>query len=564
MNQNLVERLLKIDEEGILDGYLQRPGHHPWAGEHIGKYLEAACNVWKNTHNAELKIQMDRLMYLLIHSQKEDGYLGTYTQDEYWTSWDVWSHKYNLYGLLAYYNTTGYKPALEACKKMGNLLCATFGNKSGQKDIILAGTHVGMAATSILDPMVELYRYTGDKKYLDFCYYILEAWEQNNGPKIISRLLATGNVKDVGNGKAYEMISNFTGLAKLYRVTADKKILTPILIAWKSIADNKLYITGTTSSMEYFQNDNKLPAEINDHIGEGCVTTTWIQFNKELLAITGDIKYLEQIENSIYNHLLAAENPQTGCVSYYTPLMGAKPYTCYITCCQSSVPRGIALTPNFTVGTVKNILTLMLYEPASYHQTILAAGKKINLSINVVTNFPETDEVTVVLNTSQTAFFPISLRVPGWCTSFTASVGNTTYTGISNQYLTLNRLWKTGEKIKISFKMPVQIIGGGSNYPNLIAYKRGPQVLALDESLNGNFLKLNTLEAAKLLPVENNFEKVQESILPKQWIGKQVYSVKLATTKKDTPSQNLLLVPFADAGQNNGTVKVWLPLHIYK
>lgn len=68
-------------------------------------------------------------MYELINTQLENGYLGTYTPDQYWTSWDVWSHKYNLHGLLTYYATTGYKPALEASKKMGDLLCRTFGKK---------------------------------------------------------------------------------------------------------------------------------------------------------------------------------------------------------------------------------------------------------------------------------------------------------------------------------------------------------------------------------------------------------------------------------------------------
>jgi len=155
MTQNLEERLLKIDEKGIIEGYLHRPGNHPWIGEHVGKYLETACNTWKYTHDARLKKQMDRLVYELINSQLDNGYLGTYTPDQYWTSWDVWSHKYNLYGLLAYYTTTGYKPALETCKKIGDLLCVTFGNKPGQRDIIAAGTHVGMAATSVLDPIVE-------------------------------------------------------------------------------------------------------------------------------------------------------------------------------------------------------------------------------------------------------------------------------------------------------------------------------------------------------------------------------------------------------------------------
>jgi hypothetical protein len=96
LTRNAEERLLKIDEKGIMEGYLQRPGSHPWIGEHVGKYLESACNVWRNTHDARMKKQMDRMMYELIQSQLPDGYLGTYIPDQYWTSWDLWSHKYNL------------------------------------------------------------------------------------------------------------------------------------------------------------------------------------------------------------------------------------------------------------------------------------------------------------------------------------------------------------------------------------------------------------------------------------------------------------------------------------
>jgi hypothetical protein len=320
---------------------------------------------------------MDRMMYELIQSQLPDGYLGTYIPDQYWTSWDLWSHKYNLYGLLAYYSLTGYQPALQTCRKMGDLLCKTFGNKPGQQDIIKAGEHIGMAATSVLDPMVELYKYTNDKKYLDFCYYILEAWEQTNGPKIISTLLSDGHVNKVANGKAYEMLSNLVGLIKLYRLTGDEHFLNPVLIAWKDIVANRLYITGTTSSYEIFQDDQFLPASIKDNMGEGCVTTTWIQLNQNLLSISGDIKYLEQIERCIYNQLLGAENPQTGCVSYYTPLMDKKPFSCDITCCTSSVPRGIAMIPYFTFGNVNKIPTILLYENASYQEHIISAEKKI-------------------------------------------------------------------------------------------------------------------------------------------------------------------------------------------
>jgi DUF1680 family protein len=559
MYQNLTERLLKLDEEGTLDGYLSRPGHHPWAGEHIGKYLETASNVWLNTGDERLKIQMDRLMYQLVNSQLPDGYLGTYTPDEYWTSWDVWSHKYNLYGLLAYYKATGYQPALEACVKIGDLLCTTFGNKPGQRDIIQAGTHAGMAATSVLDPMVELYRYTGDPKYLDFCYYILDACEQDNGPKIISSLLATGKVTKVGNGKTYEMLSNFVGIVNLYRVTGDERLLKPVIIAWQDIVTNKLYITGTTSSHEYFQDDGYLPGSATDNMGEGCVTTTWIQLNQQLLNATGDLKYFEQIEKSIYNHLLGAENPLTGCVSYYTPLMDKKPYTCNITCCQSSVPRGIAMVPYFTFGNLDNIPALMMYEPATYIENITTSkNKPISLALLVESDFPESGDVSMTVNTPQTAAFPISLRVPGWCSTYTATIGNKVYNGIPGQNLIIDRKWKSGDKIRVSFQIPVQILSGGKSYPDQIAFQRGPQVLAYDDSLNPDII-INT-EQKLLVEIPEN--RSTDSMLPKQWIGKQVYQVNVACKNMNAETQHIFLVPFADAGQTGGALKVWMPLSI--
>ncbi len=563
MDRNLTQRLYKLDETGVLDGYLQRPGHHPWAGEHIGKYLETASNVWKYTGDELLKTQLDRLMIQLVYSQLPDGYLGTYTPDEYWTSWDVWSHKYNLYGLLAYYKATGFKPAFEACIKMGDLLCTTFGNNPGQRDIIQAGTHMGMAATSVLDPMVELYKYTGDKKYLGFCYYILDAWEQDNGPKIISALNTTGKVTKVGNGKTYEMLSNFVGLLNLYRVTGDEKLLNPVLIAWNDIVANRLYITGTSSSHEYFQDDAVLPAGKKDNMGEGCVTTTWIQLNQQLFSLTGNLKYVEQIEKSVYNHLLAAENPETGCVSYYTPLMDKKTYTCHITCCQSSVPRGIAWIPGFSFGDLNSIPTIVSYEPAAYHQTLAVADKKdIELSIRVEGDFPQSGDVVIHINASETAIYPLAFRVPSWCINYTAKTGGKTYKGITNQTLVINKAWKPGEKIKISFQMPVQVLTGGKSYPGQVAFQRGPQVLALDSLLNIEVLRNCKLEPDQKITVELPFVKSNPNLLPAQWVGKQIYTVNIVDKTSSSLKQQFVLVPFADASQSGGDIKVWLPFAI--
>jgi DUF1680 family protein len=558
--QNLQQRLLKVDEFGLMGSYMNRPGIHPWAGEHVGKYLETASNVWKLTHNAALKKQMDRMMYELINTQLEDGYLGTYTPDQYWTSWDVWSHKYNLHGLLAYYAATGYKPALESCKMMGDLLCRTFGKSKGQKDIILAGEHIGMAATSVLDAMVELYKYTADKKYLDFCYYILDAWDQDNGPKVISTMLATGKVKKVGNGKAYEMLSNYVGLVKLYQITGDKKFLQAVEMAWKDVVATQLYITGTSSSHEYFQDDDYLPAANKDNMGEGCVTTTWIQLNQNLFAITGDIKYLNQLERSVYNHLLAAENPQTGCVSYYTPLMNKKPYTCFITCCQSSVPRGIALVPNFTFGNINNIPTVLFYEPAVYKEKILTADKRnMDVAFKLEGNFPESGNLVLSVSGSAAASFAVALRVPEWCTNYTAKAGGKIYKGTANQFITITKNWNPGEKVMISFDMPIKTLAGGKSYPNHVAFQRGPQILALDGSLNSSHTNELITNSKEGISIENTNLANESKLLPINWIGKQAYSIDIMNK-----NGKIILVPFAEASQTEGDMRVWLPVQIKK
>jgi hypothetical protein len=72
-----------------------------------------------------------------------------------------------------------------------------------------------MAAISVLEAMVNLYRFTGDVRCLDFCEYLVRSWDQPNGPKLIASPMSTGSVFHTANAKAYEMISNLVGLVEL-------------------------------------------------------------------------------------------------------------------------------------------------------------------------------------------------------------------------------------------------------------------------------------------------------------------------------------------------------------
>ena len=168
-----------------------------------------------------------------------------------------WSHKYNLIGLLTYYQYTGDTAALQACRKMGDLLIATFPEK---KSILAAGTHKGMAATSVLEPIVLLYRTTGDKRYLDFAHYIVRSWDEPGGPKVLTTLLSEKQVNKTANGKAYEMLSNLVGLCELYRATGDAQLLAsrPQRLA-RHRREPALHYRQPPVRPEHFHGDHELP-----------------------------------------------------------------------------------------------------------------------------------------------------------------------------------------------------------------------------------------------------------------------------------------------------------------
>jgi len=544
-----------IDSALLLSGFVHRPGAQTWVGEHMGKFLFSASNTYRYTRDQRLKTLMDDMLKKYIATQLPDGYLGTYLSKDYWSAWDVWAHKYAIIGLINYYAVTGYTPALRAATKAADLICSTFGDEPGKLDLNKSGSQAGMASGSILEPMIDIYRYTGDQKYLLFAKYILRNWETATGPKIFSGLEQYGKVTKVGNAKAYEMMSCFVGILKYYKLTGDTQYLQALNIAWQDIVDNRLYITGTASAHERFQDDHNLPAETRDKMGEGCVTMTWIQFNEQLLKITGEMKYAEEIEKAVYNHLFAAENPETGCVSYYTALQGGKPYQCnqLNSCCLSSVPMGISSIPGLVWGTINNEFSILLYEAGEVRDSVIAAdGARMFLHIKCTTDFPSEGKVIYIINPSSSKEFAINFRIPGWAARYTLTVNGEKQKITEKQSIKVKRVWKANDKVIVRFDMPLQILNGGASYPGFIAFKRGPQVLAMDslfnERNNGMLPVAFTKDTKFAISDASN-------VLPERWIGNQAYNITPHNGKKQTL---FILVPFADAGQQSTRQQVWI------
>ncbi len=544
--------LLTKNEEELLRGFQTRPGKQAWVGEHAGKWLHATTLAWAYTKSASLRSKLDRVASALIATQQQDGYLGTYADGSHWgmgkdEQWDVWVHKYDLIGLLTYHSYTGDKAALEASKKIGDLLVKTFGQASENKlDLNERSTHTGMASGSVLEPMVLLYRLTSDEKYLEFARYIANHWEEEKGPKIISTLTEKKSVKLTANAKAYEMMSCLAGMCELYRTTGDSRYITPAINAWNDIVANQLVITGSGSSKEHWTEPRLFPSEEKYNIAETCVTVTWIQLTHQLLRLTGDARYAEELEKSFLNHLAAAQKPDGSEWAYFTALDGKKTYKKEQNCCTSSGPRGWALLPTLAYMTTEDGVVINFFTNSM--ATFKIDGEPVIVKQESL--YPLDGRVALTVTVPKPMKFTLRVRVPSWSKAdgLKARPGD---------YWVLRQTWSRTQTIKLDFNIPIRIIRGEGNNAGKVAIARGPQVLAIDELYNPDLDPITSVTLASRQP------QLKTSVTYRDPDNLPVYETEAVITQntekfKTGERVTLRLVPFASAGAHDHRYTVWL------
>jgi hypothetical protein len=547
---NWKNRLLTVNLEERLKPFRSPTEKDGWSGEHIGKWLHASALMWSYSGDDALRKRMDEAVASLAASQAPDGYLGTYGPQWHWGGWDVWTHKYNLLGLLADYEATRDERALAAARKIGDLLAGAFGD--GKRDIIKSGTHVGMAATSVLEPVVLLYRTTRDPKYLELARYIVRACDQPNGPKIVATLTRTHSVAATANRKAYEMTSNLVGLCELYRSTGDETYLAPCRFAHDDIVANQMYITGGTSLGEHFQDPHRLPN--TGAVSENCAQVTWMQLAIQLVRLTGEAKYADTVETIVYNHLLASQKPSGEALCYFTPLVGQKGYGAGTNCCTSSGPRGIALITTIAYTLAPDALAVNLYEPSTLDAQV--GGTKVKLAQR--TTYPVGGTVDIAVDPEKPAKFGLMLRIPSWCRKYSATLNDKAVEGSAagGQYLKMAREWKAGDRVHVEFDMPATLVQGTDTNEGLVAVRRGPLVLAFDARLNP------ALSGANVSPVAEADGTVSLAVAADpdgaaaHALKGEAWAAAEDGTHKKVP---LLLTSFAEAGRTGSRFAVWMP-----
>lgn len=289
-----------------------------WRGEFWGKWMICAARCALYTGDRLLLDFVHKGALSLISTAREDGYIGTYVDSKNvfrpdpevtvkeigWRcdwNWNVWCRKYTLWGLLEAYKVTCDKAILDGAARHADRLISDL--KELGTHLCFVGTMQGLAAFSILKPMLILYKYTENKKYLDFCLEEAAMWDKPDGPlpNLITNGLEGIPLHDWYSEhwlqKAYEMMSCLDGLIELYRATGTQKYLTAVKNIYEQLKAHEL---NPMFSVGYNDKFAKAAYKING-ISKPCDVIHWMRVCYELFTVTGDMKYMDSLELAFYN-----------------------------------------------------------------------------------------------------------------------------------------------------------------------------------------------------------------------------------------------------------------------
>jgi DUF1680 family protein len=496
INLCIEKRIKTEDPDYLVEPFRHKEETRLWQTEFWGKWIQSAIAAYEYTHDPDLLKNIQKAISGLLSTQMPDGYIGNYSEAAALQQWDIWGRKYTLLGLLAYYDISGDKNVLAACRRIADHLLTQVG--PGKADIVRTGNYRGMPSSSILEPIVSLYRHTGDIRYLDFAKYIVQQWETPGGPRLISSALAGVPVSgrfphpDVwwsyDNGqKAYEMMSCYDGLLDLYKVTGEQSYLKAVELAVQDIIDEEINIAGSGSAYECWYQGAKYQDEPTYHTMETCVTMTWMKLCFNLLRVTGNPGYADEIEKSTYNALMASMRYDGSMIAKYSPMGGIRhegEEQCgmHINCCNANGPRAFMMLPRFAVMNGTDGIYINVYCEG---EATIPYNEKNKVIITQNTDYPVSDKIEIAINPDKPGIFAIVLRIPAWSKNTTLTINGQAITdAVSGSYEKITRTWNKGDKIELKLDMRGRLFTRAGHQ----AIVRGPVVLARDARFKDGFI----------------------------------------------------------------------------
>jgi DUF1680 family protein len=488
-----------------------------WSDGDCYKWIEAAASVFAQTRDPELDRQMDEAIAVIARAQAPDGYLSTQIQLSEKGRWTKLNHHelYNMGHLLTaaciHHRVTGKGNFLDIARKLADYLYTVF--EPRPKEL----AHFCFNPSNIMGA-AELYRTTGDKKYLRLAgIFVSMRGSQPYGSDQQQAKVPLRREKEAV-GHAVTAAYLWCGAADVFAETGEQALLDALQGLWDDVTSSKMYITGGTAALHHGESQRvklkRKPDSVHEAFGapfqlpnrtaynETCANIANAMWNWRMLLLTGEAKYADVMERVFYNSMLSAIGLEGKDYFYTNPLRRgpkdvpllsqdsatrwpnttpASPVHCF--CCPPSLARTIAQLHTYAYGLSADAVWIHLYGGGRLDAK-LPDGAPIALSQQ--TDFPWDGRITIRLEKIPQGETALRLRIPGWVAAPTVKINGqpAAETVQPGRYCELRRRWSAGDTVELDLPMPVVLV---ESHPlveenrNHVAVMRGPLVYCLED-----------------------------------------------------------------------------------
>lgn len=554
----------------------------------VYKALEAMAYSLKTHPDAELEKKADEWIDKIAAAQQPDGYLNTYYTlgdiNKRWT--DVEKHEDYCAGHLieaavAYYNTTGKRKLLDVAIRFADHIDSTMrlSNKkwfSGHEEIELA--------------LVKLYKTTNNDRYLKLAdWYLAQRGNQYYTygtnwikPEYWQDLLSVKKQTEI-SGHAVRAMYLYTGAADVAAVTGDQDYMNVMKKVWEDVVYRNMYITGgigTGGTAEAFSVDYDLPNE--NAYCETCASVGMVFWNQRMCELTGESKYLDILERSLYNGSLAGLSISGDHFFYDNPLASNGQHNRRewfgTACCPSNIARLVSSVGDYIYGKSENGIWVNLFVGSNSNFQI----EKTNVKLAMQTDYPWNGNVQLNMDLSKRTKFSLYLRVPGWANGEAVPGDLYKFSGyekkpvtikingkelqykIENGYAVIEREWKKGDIIEYNMPMPVNSIIAGSQLKydrGRIAIQRGPILYCVEGADNKEGVW------NLVVPASTKFTTKPEQVLTEPVVALEAEALSAQPSQDgssiEMQKRTIKAIPYY-TWDNRGAneMQVWLPVRI--
>jgi DUF1680 family protein len=474
-------------------------------GEHSGIYfddsdvykaLEGMAYTLIHHPDAALEKKADEWIDKFAAAQEPDGYLNTYYSltglENRWKNMDkheMYCAGHMMEAAVAYYQATGKRKLLDVSIRMAEHIMDVFG--PGKRHWVPGHEEIELA-------LVKLYHVTNDARYLDFACWLIEERGHGHGTKGDEGEWNPAYYQDempvrymsIIQGHAVRCMYLYCGMSDVAALKSDTGYINALHRLWEDVTLRKMYVTGGIGSSRHnegFTEAYDLPNY--EAYCETCASVGMVFWNSRMNRFTGDGKYIDVLERSMYNGALAGVSLAGDRFFYVNPLASEGHhhrqawYGC--ACCPSQISRFLPSIGNYIYGISPDAIWVHLYMGNTAE---VKASEDHTVVLQQETDYPWSGDVRMRIKALNAPLKKeIRLRIPGWCESYTVAVnGKTVPSPVTEKgYAVLDRKWKAGDEITLSFDMPVEVIAAHPRVRENTgkrAVQRGPLVYCIEEA----------------------------------------------------------------------------------